>query len=780
MNETALLTDIQPQELRIFEAVPGNNVLIKADFPRFTIIGVSDSYTQLVGRSRTELIGKGVFEAFLPNPASPEDSEVLMASFEEVIATKKVSNLPVHRYDVKDNLNLYVNKFWKIINSPVIDHEGNVIFIVNSVKDITNEITVKQQKEQIKESKQRLDMAIEIAELGIFNIDLQRGTATYNQQIMDWLGLKEQQLPMTELLSNVYQEDLEMVTRELESTLNKQSGGRHNIIFRVIHPETGQMQYLNSIGQVQFEGERAVTIKGVMQNVTEQVLANQKLKENEQKLHSIIENAPFAIAVLKGKEMRIELANQNILDVWGKGDVIGKTYYEIVPELGFQEVFEHLKKSYETGLPVHIRQHHLYFMVEGEKHHYYFNYSFIPLFDDTGKVYATTVTAADVTDLIIARQKIEESSANLTNFIMQSPVGMCILKGPNHIIEIANDSQLELWGRDRDSVMHKPVLEALPEGRSQGVEEILNKVYTTGEIYRAYELPVKMFRNGQMESFYVNVEHRPYIGTNGRIEGIMSVSTEITELVLARHKIEEVVAKRTRELAEANEALQENNKELEQFAYVAAHDLQEPLRTISNFVGLFVKKYGTIDKEADTYTQYILNATAKMKSLINHLLDYSRTGKNNPFQNVDLNEVLNEVMTEMDQTLKEKKVKITVTALPVIWGNKTELKRLFQNLISNGIKFQKPDNIPHIDISVEQHDREYLFAFKDNGIGIEEKYMEKLFVIFQRLHNVTDYPGTGIGLATCKKIVALHGGRIGVKSEFGSGSTFYFTIPKEK
>ncbi|HLN71740.1 MAG TPA: ATP-binding protein, partial [Prolixibacteraceae bacterium] len=529
---------------------------------------------------------------------------------------------------------------------------------------------------------------------------------------------------------------------------------------------------------VQFEGDVAVSIKGVMQNVTEQVLANQKLKENEQKLRSIIDNAPFAIAVLRGKEMRIELANQNIMDVWGKGNIIGKTYYEMLPKLGFQEVFENLEKAYETGLPVHVRQQHLHFLVDGEKRHYYFNYSFIPLFDDSGKVYATTVTAADVTDLTMATKKAEESSANLSNMIMQAPVAMCILKEPKHIVEIANDRQLELWGKERNSVMNKPVIEALPELRSQGFEEMLNKVFVTGEIFAANEMPISVFRNGQMEPVYVNIEMRPYRVADDKIIGILSVSTEVTDLVLARQKIEDMVAKRTRELAEANYALQQNNMELEQFAYVAAHDLQEPLRTISNFVGLFVKKYGSVNPDAETYTRFISTATKRLQNLIRDLLDYSTIRSDIPFVPVDLNVVLKETVKELSPSVQQTNASIISNTLPVINGNPIELKRVFKHLITNAIKFRKENVAPDIQIISDSKEKEYYLAIIDNGIGMEKQYLDKLFVIFQRLHNANEYDGTGIGLAICKKIVALHGGRIWVDSEPGIGTTFYFTFPK--
>ena len=231
----------------------------------------------------------------------------------------------------------------------------------------------------------------------------------------------------------------------------------------------------------------------------------------------------------------------------------------------------------------------------------------------------------------------------------------------------------------------------------------------------------------------------------------------------------------------ANKDLQVANKELEQFAYVASHDLQEPLRTISIFVGLIEEKYsGKTDEDTELYLKQIVNAASKMQNLIKDLLDFSQIGRNISFAATDCNNILKEVIANLGATIKESKAKITSTVLPVVIGNEIELRQLFQNLISNAIKFHKKNSNPEIEITFVEKDTEYLFAFKDNGIGLEEQYKDRIFIIFQRLHTATEYAGTGIGLATCKKIVALHNGKIWMESKLGHGSIFYFTIPKEK
>jgi len=237
------------------------------------------------------------------------------------------------------------------------------------------------------------------------------------------------------------------------------------------------------------------------------------------------------------------------------------------------------------------------------------------------------------------------------------------------------------------------------------------------------------------------------------------------------------VYEQTLQLAQANKDLERKNIELEQFAYIASHDLQEPLRTTSSFVGLLQKQYhGKLDEKADKYLTYILESSGRMRVLIKNLLDYSQIGNKKELEQVDCNKMLHNVLADLGIAINEAGADIKSDSLPVINGYATELKQLFQNLITNAIKFKKEGASPEINISVHKNGSYWQFAFKDNGIGIEEKYNEKIFVIFQRLHSRTEYEGSGIGLSHCKKIVELHKGRIWVESTPGSGSTFSFTI----
>lgn len=235
-----------------------------------------------------------------------------------------------------------------------------------------------------------------------------------------------------------------------------------------------------------------------------------------------------------------------------------------------------------------------------------------------------------------------------------------------------------------------------------------------------------------------------------------------------------------KDISEKKKALQDlvkSRKNLEQFAYIASHDLQEPLRTITSFTPLLQKKLLGVNEEADQYLTFITEASLRMKELINGLLDLSRINQTQKLESTNSEEVVNSVIKDLDTIIVKTSTQIITQNLPSLFTHKTQFRQLIQNLISNGIKFSKKGTPPIISIDVIKKGKYWQFSITDNGIGIEDKFKEKIFVIFQRLHSRQEYEGTGIGLAQCKKIVEIHGGDIWVESKINEGSTFYFTIP---
>jgi signal transduction histidine kinase len=246
------------------------------------------------------------------------------------------------------------------------------------------------------------------------------------------------------------------------------------------------------------------------------------------------------------------------------------------------------------------------------------------------------------------------------------------------------------------------------------------------------------------------------------------------ELKKAHDVLELRVKERTEELARSN-------AELEQFAYIASHDLQEPLRMISSYVQLLERRYkGKLDQGADEFIGFASEGALRMQRLINDLLAYSRVGtRGKSFAEVNLETALNQALENLHLSIKEKKVTVTHDPLPTAYGDIGQLTQVFQNLIDNAMKFSSEES-PWVHISGRREGDECICWVKDNGIGIDSEFMNRLFVLFQRLHTRKEYPGTGLGLAICKRIIERHGGRIWVESTPGEGSTFFFRIPATK
>jgi PAS domain S-box-containing protein len=545
-----------------------------------------------------------------------------------------------------------------------------------------------------------------------------------------------------------------------------------------------------------------IGIMALCHDVTDQVYARKRAEASEQKLRSFVESAPFPIGVYIGKEMRIEFANQSIKNVWGKGnDVEGKLYAEVLPELHNQNIFSQLDSVYTTGIPFHAKHQRVDLTVNGQTQIYYFNYSFTPLHDAEGNVYGVMNTAADVTDLNIAKQKIEESEQNLRNIILQAPVAMCIFNGRDLVIEIANNSMFEFWGKSAEEVMNKPVFEAIPEARNQGFEEILNTIFKEGTQFSANEIPVNLLKNGAVKQLFVNLTYLPIRIVGGEVNSIMAMVIDVTDQVHYRHEIEEVVAIRTKELADANEALTRSNQELarsnanlEEFAYAASHDLKEPVRKM-HFFGDRLKTTllnKLTEDEKKTFDRMEL-ASKRMNALIDDLLSYSQLSlKISAFDKVDLNHVIELVLNDLDIEIEEKKAKIIIEKLCTVNGHLRQLQQAFQNLISNALKYNNPDTIPEIVIkskvlnskeageklSIKDSGKSFcMIEVKDNGIGFSQEDAERIFNVFTRLHGNAEYRGTGIGLSIVRKVIENHEGYIFAESEPGKGATFQIYLP---
>ncbi|MCK6628740.1 MAG: PAS domain S-box protein [Anaerolineae bacterium] len=367
----------------------------------------------------------------------------------------------------------------------------------------------------------------------------------------------------------------------------------------------------------------------------------------------------------------------------------------------------------------------------------------------------------DITERKQADEKLRESQELFQMLFDLSPVAYSLAKLAEKIVDI-NPACEKLFGYPKTEIVGK---------RAADIDFWADP----SERQKAFE---KFSSEGRLDNFEF-----AYKTKSGAV-GWAIVYANIIEQGGEKYVLSEFVDITERKRAEADlvrtmEELKRSNADLEQFAYIASHDLQEPLRAVAGAVQLLQKRYGgQLDERADEFIRHAVEGATRMQTLINDLLAYSRVGtRGQPFQPVDSTAALADALANLTVAIRESGAVITHDHLPTVVADRTQLTQLFQNLIANAIKF-RGEQTPEIRIKAEQQKGQWLFAVADNGIGLEAEYYERIFGVFQRLHTRREYPGTGIGLALCKKIVERHGGRIWVESEPGRGSTFYFTLPE--
>jgi PAS domain S-box-containing protein len=368
--------------------------------------------------------------------------------------------------------------------------------------------------------------------------------------------------------------------------------------------------------------------------------------------------------------------------------------------------------------------------------------------------------ARDITE----QRKADETRAMLAAIVETSDAS---------IIGETLDGKIIAWNPGAESMYGYTPKEAIGESISMLIppdcsneeSDTLGRI-KTGERVPPYET-ARLTKGGKRIDIWLAASPLRY--ADGRVIGVSRISRDITRLKEA----EQAVKRKAEELARSN-------AELERFAYIASHDLQEPLRMVTSYTQLLAKRYaGKLDQDADEFIAYAVDGSNRMRGLINDILTYSRIGtRGKPFEPTSVQAVLDDAISNLEQAIQESGAVITHNSLPTVLGDGSQLLQVFQNLIGNAIKFRREDP-PRVHVSAEQTGTEWVFSVHDNGIGIDSRYFDRLFVMFQRLHSKSEYPGTGIGLALSKKIVERHGGRIWVESKLGEESTFRFTIPTE-
>lgn len=495
-----------------------------------------------------------------------------------------------------------------------------------------------------------------------------------------------------------------------------------------------------------------VTVDGTM--VLASIIDITERKKAEERLRLVVEAAPNAM-VLVNHEGIITLVNKQteILFGYDRPDLIGKKIETLLPERFADHHPEHRTRFFKTPQTRSMGAGFDLFARKKNGSEVQVEIGLNPIEAADGQLVLASII--DISD----RKKAEERF----RLVVESAPNAMILINHEGVITLVNKQTEALFGYARNELIGKKLEILIPErfaGHSTHRDAFFQKPQT-----RAMGIGRDLFaKRKDGTEVQVEIGLNPIEAPEGQL--VLASIIDITE-----RKMQEITMKKQVEL-------EIKNKELEQFAYVASHDLQEPLRTVSNYMQIFEEDYlEQLDDNAMKYIRSVNNATKRMSMLVKGLLDFARLGRDRRLVYVDCNKLINNVLSDLQTMIKSSNAVIIVDDLPSLNLYEIEIGQLFQNLITNAIKFQKKGNTPEVRISSVKVNEKWQLSVKDNGIGISPTHFRRIFDIFQRLHPGSGYEGNGIGLANCKKIVELHQGEIWVESTLGEGTSFNFTIP---
>jgi PAS domain S-box-containing protein len=715
----------------------------------FRFLKVNPAFERQTGLKAEDVIGRTAFQLF------PEADPARLEIFENILLSRE----PVHFEEKFDPLGR-----WFAVSAYLTEQDR--IAVVFS--DITER---KKAEDALRESEERFKSFYENAPVGFAFLDPHFRYRYINQRLAEMNGYS-----VTDHINRTVEEMVPGLWQSAKPAFEQVRDTRLPIPAFEIHGETGAFPgitrfWLESLYPVVMPDGRFIGIGVMILDITERKEAELALRESRERLNEALD---LLDAVTKGTDVIIAAQDPSFRYTYfnrAYADVIRRlTRKDIVVGMSLFEVFDGLPDELENSVKEWGR------VLGGESVNRRVNFGepglsrrtyhvlHTPIRDFTGSVVGAGEVAYDVTEQARMEDELRETRNYLENLITfaNAPI---IVWDPELRITRFNRAFEYLTGRKAEEVMGKS-LDLLFPDETRG--ESLEKIYQTlkGERWETTEIPV-LHRDGSVKTVIWN-SATIFDEETGVPVSTIAQGQDITERKAAEEALKQYAIN-----------LKRSNEDLERFAYVSSHDLQEPLRNVVIFTQLLEQKYGgQMGEEADEYLRFVVDAGKRMQSLISDLLAYSRvTTKESRMVRTESEAVLQETLAALKPRIDRCNVRLTVDPLPPVVADATQLGQVFQNLITNAIKFRKQDVMPEIHISARRLDGMVLFSVQDNGIGIDPEYFDKIFVIFQRLHGYEAYEGTGIGLALCKRIIERHGGRIWVESGVGKGSTFFFTLP---
>jgi PAS domain S-box-containing protein len=644
---------------------------------------------------------------------------------------------------------------WHLSRALPFLKNGNVVQWFGTSTDIEDQ---KQAETNLQQQWQTFDTALSHTPDFAYVFDLQGRLRYANRSLLalwqipleEAIGKSLLDLGFPEDVAGKLQHDVEQVIesglsiRDRTAHRSRTEGTRHyEYIFVPVFDTAGRIE----------------AVAGSTRDITEQTEIAQRIEEDRRRWRELLLQSPAAIAILRGPDHVFEWANNEYLRFIERPlhSLLGKPVLYVLPETGGQPYIDLLDRVYRSGESATGDEHLIQLQRQnGDLEDLYVNFVYAPTRDVSGAIDGVFAHIVDVTDTVLARKQAEQSEGQFRTLAESIP----------HLAWMADETGYVLWynrrwydytgttfedmkGRGWELVQDPAVL---PEVRRTW-ETSLN----TGQSFEMV-FPIKG-ADGTFRSFLSRGE--PVFDSSGRIVRWLGTNTDIT----TQRKIEE--------------ELRRMNRELEEFAYVASHDLQEPLRMVNIYTDLILRNIEGSDGRLRQYSDYVHEGVRRMEALLHDLLTFSRTvhTEEAPKTTANLTESLNEALAVLKNRIEESGAKVVApAALPVVLGEASQIAHVFQNVLSNALKYRKPDFPPEIHIDFALRDGQCTVSVRDNGIGFQPRYAERIFGLFKRLHK-DSYPGTGLGLAICKRIVERYGGRMWAQGEPDVGAVFFFTLP---
>jgi PAS domain S-box-containing protein len=722
-------------------------------------LGVNRAWEEFFGIRGASFIGKQVADLY---PLDPAVAEKHAAMDRELYARpgRQSYEITVRARDGKLRDTIYYKATYK-------DARGEVAGLIGTIVDIT---ASKSAESALRESEERYRRTFELAGSGLAQVGLDGRFMRVNRRLCEMFGYSQAELVGMSVKDISHPEDRDAVDERRRKLI---AGEVDSVrIEKRYLRKDGSMVWVHvAIAMERDASGRPLYAISVLDDVTARKQAEDALLESEARYRSTFELAASGIAHI-GLDRKFIRVNRRLCEILGypEHELIGMTGRQISHPDDLEIINTQRKRLY-AGEIDHVHLEKRYLRKDGST--VWVAFSMVLERDAEGRPFYEIAIFDDITERKRAERALRESEERFRS-LTQLSSDWYWEQDASFALRFMSRRMGEKTGLDAAAFI----------GRKRWDQPALNLTDEDWGRHRSQLERHEPFRDFEMErpnpaggTRWVSVTGEPVYDENGRFRGYRGVGSDITE----RKQAEAQLRRAHDELAKKAEELQRSNAELEQFAYVASHDLQEPLRMVSSYTQLLAKRYkDQLPAEAQEFMHFTVDGAARMKQLIEDLLAYSRVGtKGKELVPVSLEAPLKRALTNLRAAIQESGASVSSDALPTVDADEVQLAQVFQNLIGNALKF-RGKQVPRIHVGALEEAGEWHISIADNGIGIEPQYFDRIFMLFQRLHAMGEYPGTGIGLAICKKVAERHGGRIWVTSTPGAGSTFHFTLPKKE